>query len=119
MPLGRLLSESATQADALRTRLTAEWRLPGTDPASALNGQPVLIEDRGTPGRFGERPSTHLYVIWDEWEALSQQERSEVIMDAYENTHELPEVIRVTVAMGLTATEAQRMGLRYEVGSPA
>ena len=100
----------------MRERLTAEWALAARGSVANSNGQPVLIEDRGgETGRFGDRSSTHLYVIWDDWDSLTQQERSEIIMDAFENTHDDNKVMKVTIAMGLTATEADRMGLSYKV----
>jgi hypothetical protein len=104
MPIGRLVTERNTQAEALRERLIHEWQQPS--PAA----QPVLIEAAGD--RMSS--SKHLYVIWDDWLSLDQRERSEIIMDAYEGTHERQEVLSVTVAMGLTAKEAERMGIRYE-----
>ena len=68
------------------------------------------------PVRFGvARQPIHIYVIWDEWVELPQIERSEIIMNAYKETHQLPDVIRVTFAMGLTAAEAHKMGLNYTV----
>lgn len=104
MPIGRLVPERNAEAETLRRRLIQEWETPGADP------QPVLIEVAGD--RMSG--SIHLYVIWDEWLPLNQRERSEIIMDAYEVTHTRLEILNVTVAMGLTASEADRMGVRYE-----
>ena len=110
MPIGRLIKGAPLKQD-LTERLTNEWR-----PGAASNAaQPILIEDRSRPNLAGLRSSTHLYVIWDEWEPLSQNERSEVIMEAYEQTHELSDLLGVTLAMGLTVSEAQKMGVEYEV----
>ena len=95
--------------DELRTKLIQEWRFP-TEAS-----QPVMIEAAGD--RFN--PTTHLYVIWDRWTELSQSERSEVIMDAYEATHDRQQVLTVTIAMGLTAKEAERMGIQYETEAAA
>lgn len=114
MPIAQLIKSATTKTAELRERLRAEWE----QPQSASGGvarQPVLIEDKNPEGGIGVRPSIHLYVIWDEWEPLSQQERSEVIMDAYEATHELSDVVRVTVAMGLTEKERRKMGLEYHL----
>ena len=110
MPIGRLI-KNAPEKQELYNRLVEEW-----SPLNASTAeQPILIEDKGRENRFGLNSSTHLYVIWDEWEPLSQNERSEVIMEAYEQTHELPDVVRVTLAMGLTVNEARRMGIEYAV----
>ncbi len=105
MPRGRLVVDQDPQIESLRTRLTREWEQPNNGAA-----QPVVIEAPGN--RLYD--SVHLYVIWDDWRSLEQRERSEIIMDAYEATHERQEVLSVTVAMGLTAAEAERMGIRYE-----
>lgn len=104
MPIGRLVIERNTQTEALREKLIHEWQQPS--PAA----QPVLIEAAGD--RMSG--SKHLYVIWDDWLSLDQRERSEIVMDAYEATHERQEVLNITVAMGLTIEEAKRMGIRYE-----
>lgn len=103
MPIGRLVTEQNEETEVLRRLLTQEWNTPSAAP------QPVLIESAG------ERMSgsKHLYIIWDRWLSLDQRERSEIIMDAYEATHTRPEVLSVTVAMGLTSKEADRMGINY------
>jgi len=61
----------------------------------------------------GARPR-HLFVIWDRWGDLNQQDRSEIIMDAYAQTLSEDDVLQVTVAMGLTVKEAERMGIHYQ-----
>lgn len=104
MPIGRLIQEQNPEVQALRERLIQEWSEP------SIASQPVLIEEAGD--RMSG--STHLYVIWDEWQPLDQRVRSEIIMDAYEATHERQEILSITVAMGLTAAEAGHMGIRYE-----
>jgi len=61
------------------------------------------------------REPQHIYVVWDEWQELTQTERSEIIMDVVDNLageDRLPENSPVTVAMGLTAEEAKRMGIK-------
>lgn len=107
MPVARLINQTPDAAEALRDRLEQEWRAP--DPEAR---QPVLIEETVDPANRAQR---RLIVIWDDWAYLSQLQRSEIIMDAYENTHPIEQVMQVTVAMGLTAQEAERMGLNYEV----
>lgn len=83
----------------------------------------TLVEEfhQPTPGyiqplisitRPGQR--THILVVWDEWKSLSQQERSEIIMHAYETEYGPLEVQMVSAAMGLTSVEAERLGFDLE-----
>ncbi len=104
MPFGKIIVDADPVEDELRFHLIREWR--GENPAS---DEPVIIEAPGD--RFN--PSTHLYVIWNRWGSLSQQRRSEVIMEAYEQRYGRDPSLNVTVAMGLTPGEADRLGIPY------
>ncbi|MBC7805941.1 MAG: hypothetical protein H7145_07300 [Akkermansiaceae bacterium] len=117
MPVGYIVRDNRDKITGLQERLTAEWSPIGTAPTLSDGNAPILIEDL-QPIRFGTaRQPLHLYVIWNEWVDLPQQERSEVIMDAYEATHDSADVVRVTLAMGLTENEARKMGLKYKTAS--
>ena len=59
----------------------------------------------------GER--THLLVIWDVWQALSREERSRMVMEAYEAARGRDAALNVSVAMGLTQDEALRLGIAF------
>jgi hypothetical protein len=111
MPLGTIIRGTAARAADLQQRLTAEWQAPGSDST----GQPVLIEEEKAVRPGINSAPRHLYVIWEEWADLPQRERSEIIMDAYAASHETSDVLKVTVAMGLTAAEARKMGIQYSV----
>jgi hypothetical protein len=104
MPIKHRLQRTLPDnADTLIRLLFNEWTKP------KRSGQPVIIIE----GKKDE--PIHVYVIWDKWGELSQTERSEIIMDVVENLageHQLPAQSPVTVAMGLTAEEAKRMGIR-------
>jgi hypothetical protein len=56
----------------------------------------------------------HITVIWDRWNKLSHQERSEIILDAYEKCQGQGSAQSVSVAMGLTQQEADRLGFILE-----
>jgi hypothetical protein len=104
MPLRQLQPRQlSSDARELKDRLIAEWRSP--DPAAQ---QPVILEESGHPNQ-----PLHVYVIWDEWAPLPQVERSEIIIDAYQERYGQAQSLNVTVAMGLTPEEADRMGIRY------
>ena len=72
---------------------------PDTDPAA-----PAITEEeqRGNYLRVA--------VIWDEWTDQTPEDRGRVIMDAYEKVRP-SDVLRITIALGLTHTEAQRLGV--------
>ena len=104
MPVKKLIRSGPTPAArALLNRLVDEWQHP--DPNAT---QPIIIEESG-----GQNQPTHIYVVWDDWASLGSIERSEVIMDAYEEVRGRGGAINVTVAMGLTPAEADRLGIRY------
>lgn len=91
------------RAGELENRLAREFTSPSEDP----HAQPIIIAEPPE----GQGAITRLFVIWDEWSPLSQQDRSEIIMDAYAGSKGQAEAVRISVAMGLTAAEAARMGI--------
>ena len=99
----RPVSGPSPAGQALLNRLVAEWQQPA--PGAQ---QPIIIEESA-----GQNVPVHLYVIWDDWAPLGSIERSEVIMDAYEQLHGRGSAVNVTIAMGLTPLEADRLGIRY------
>jgi len=104
MPVKKLTRNPVNPAaQRLKDRLVEEWK-----DTSSTAAQPIILEEGGTTTQ-----PLHLYVVWDEWDPLPQIERSEIIMDAYEETHNPNAAINVTVAMGLTPREADRLGIRY------
>ncbi len=105
MPVRKLSHVAPSPAQALlKDRLLAEWQ-----STTSISAQPVIIEENA-----GANQPVHIYVIWDEWQQLPQLDRSEIIMDAYEERYGQQQSLNVTVAMGLTPTEADRLGIRYQ-----
>ena len=90
------------QIKDLRDRLIREFRDPQEDEP-----EPVIVEDQGIAGGL------RLYVIWGRWGDLEQRVRSEVVLDAFREVRGVIAAREVTVAMGLTQPEAQRMNIRY------
>jgi hypothetical protein len=86
----------------LERRLVDELRTPSQQEGA----QPIIIAEPPDPA-----PISRLFVIWDEWAELNLQERSEIIMNAYIAVFGMPAGSRITIAMGLTSTEAARMGI--------
>ena len=101
MPVRRGLSKiRSLAAPDLEDRLVRELEHPSDE------GQPLVVEEPPEPF-----PVSRLVVIWDDWAELGQQDRSEIILRAYERVHGQEATLRITVAMGLTSPEAQRMGI--------
>lgn len=102
MSLIKLRNNNQETSSHLQERLTQEFEHPSQDYA-----QPFINIDRP-----GER--VHLLVVWDDWHSLSQQERSLLIMDAYRAAEGPEAASLVSVAMGLTQQEAERLGFDLE-----
>jgi len=73
---------------------------------ASLPPAPRIIEEEDRLSR-----SMHVYVFWDEWQSVPEQERSEIILEAYQEARGQQEMLRITVAMGLTPLEAKNLGL--------
>lgn len=104
MPLRKLKPRPVHPlAEVLLECLIKEMRHP-----SEQSGEPVIIVE--------ERSShvVELYVVWSEWIGLSMEERSEIIMDAYEAVYGLDRSRWVTMAMGVTPEEAPRYNIFFE-----
>jgi len=84
-------------------QLVKEWRSQNSKAK-----EPVILEE---PNRKGE--IEHIYVVWSDWAHLDRAARGEIIMDAAEKVKKLPDVMKITIAMGLTPDEADRYGLDW------
>jgi hypothetical protein len=103
MPLAYRVREShKTEYEALLEQLLSEWRHPDTD-----HTEPVIIEE--SPGN--DERTNHLYVVWSAWGNLTPLERSRLILQAYERYRGQALAADITMAMGLTPQEAERMKL--------
>ncbi len=109
MPLAKIVHLIDQKHQSLQNMLVQEWKHPQREAS-----EPIIIEDR--QGRQGP---IHVYVIWQDWAGLDQIERSEIIVDACEQVRGADFALDVTVAMGLTAQEAARMGIEYAPLEPA
>jgi hypothetical protein len=100
MPVRRGLSKiGSPAAPDLENRLVRELEHPSEQ------GQPLVVEEPPEPA-----PVSRLVVIWD-WAELGQQDRSEIVLRAYERVRGQEATLRITVAMGLASPEAERMGI--------
>lgn len=94
--------ERPAEYGGLLAKLVAEWTEAATNP------QPIILEEGG-----GREP-WHVFVVWDAWTELAPELRSEMIMEAFPEAHPDDSLLDVTVAMGLTTAEADRMGIKYD-----
>ncbi|HEV3341237.1 MAG TPA: hypothetical protein VG125_12795 [Pirellulales bacterium] len=69
------------------------------------SGQPIIYEHEFPSGKL------RVTVIWDEWDRLPLEERTEVILRAYEQAEGRPFRERVALASGLTVPEAHAAGM--------
>lgn len=88
----------------LTLRLKDEFA--GYDNASQTYRQPLISVEAA----LGRR---HILVIWDAWYSLSQQERSQIIMNAFEASEGIQEALTVSIATGLTQDDATHLGVDF------
>jgi hypothetical protein len=69
-------------------------------------GQPRIEEET-----FPRTNAVRVSVIWDKWEAVSDEERANTILHAYEQVEGKEFRERIALAMGLTVPEAQETGM--------
>ena len=55
--------------------------------------------------------NTHVTVIWDQWKAIDPEERGRIILDAIAQSRGEDEMLRVSMALGITKDEAARLGI--------
>ena len=105
MPVKKLGPKSySSESQEMLKEILEEWRTPTEDCDKPI----IILEDNGRDD------PTHIYVLWDKWEGIPHLERSEIVMDACENVLGLEKCSRITVAMGLTNIEADRMKISFE-----
>lgn len=98
--IGQLRVEDAHIRD-LVDNLATEWTAEHPGDADA----PLITEMRDPNSGV-----VHLYVVWSAFQGIGHQQRSEIIMDAYERVASA-DIPNVTLAMGLLPAEAERMGI--------
>jgi len=100
--LQRTSAVDTDRSEELTHRLLIEWQAPhdGVD-------EPLIVLEAPAAGAT----PNHVYVIWQEWSDLAPTIRSRVILKAYETIYGA-DVVNVTIAMGLTKSEADDIGLK-------
>lgn len=104
MPVITLTPRRTANRESLVDELAAEWK-----GKNSLRGPMILVDE------IGQTRSIHVVVIWDKWGSIPDQERSAIILDAYDKVPP-PPGMTVTMAMGETRQEALSLGfLPYRV----
>jgi hypothetical protein len=101
MPIRDSLNRGEVPSETeLRSELEKELRNPKDE------GEPLIVIERPNSS------TTHLFVVWSKLAELEQIVRSRLILDAYQAVKGEKEALKVTVSMGLTQEEAERMGIK-------
>lgn len=72
---------------------------------SQVSGQPLIMEQSFPNGRL------RVLVIWDAWERLPLEDRTEIILQAYQTAEGSAYRERIALASGLTVPEAYAAGM--------
>jgi len=93
---------------ALIAKLAAELSTKPAKPPKQIRlaAKPVIIEEEQRVTR-----RCHVYVIWDKWSTVPDEDRGAIILDAYEHALGQIEASRISVAMGVTVSEAKEIGI--------
>jgi len=101
MPVKPFTQRRSSSYDMMVNELYEEWVHP--NPAAR---EPVILEEKDRSNKL-----VHVYVVWSKWADIDGIERSEIIMDAAEKKLPTQDLLEISIAMGLTPVEAQRMGI--------
>ncbi len=96
-----------TYVDAIAQEL--HLMRPDGDPEA-----PLIIEEQT---RLTDR--IHVTVIWDLWGKVAPEDRSRIILDAYERVRGASAILTLSAALGLTHAEAKKLGVENGVLSAA
>ena len=67
---------------------------------------PTIYEEPQRP-----RDYLHVTVVWNKWKGVPTEERGAIILDAYEQSSMKDKLSRITLALGVTPGEAERLQL--------
>lgn len=74
-------------------------------PEGAPEAPYIVIEEIPNSGNL------HVTVVWDRWQGIDPEERGRVILEAYGEAKGEADMHRITMAMGVTREEAQRLNI--------
>ena len=87
--------------------ITQELRL---EQAEGSPDAPLIIEEDAP---YSDR--IHVTVIWDRWAQIGPEERSRIIVEAYEQVRGPGTFLTLTSALGVTHADAKKLGVENGV----
>ena len=107
MPYKKISPSRPVIDPAFVEAITQELRL---EQAEGSPDAPLIIEEDAP---YSER--IHVTVIWDRWAQIGPQERSQIIVEAYEQVRGPGTFLTLTSALGLTHADAKKLGVENGV----
>ncbi len=109
MPIRRIPPQPRHNHPGLVKLLANELRNPTDEQAPGAKDCPIVIEEESG---YGQR--LHVRVIWAKWDQVTDKaERAAIILDAYDEAGCKDKAALITLALGLTMSEADRIGISY------
>jgi hypothetical protein len=103
MPVKKRRPNIRSNRPDLVNRLAAEL---DRDSQDKIAGVPDIYEDYvPRSDRFS------VTVVWDAWHDVLPEQRGKTIMDAYEQSNRREDVVNVNATLGVTPSEAAKLGL--------
>ena len=106
MPVVRIEPDNISVDSGLVTALADELRR-GRSREASPHDAPNILEEVSLVGLM------HVTVIWDAWGNVPREGRGHIIFDAYREVGGEEEVRSISIALGLTHTEADRLGISF------
>lgn len=111
MPYKKIIPVRPVHDPALVNDIAQELRLQQSEGSPDA---PLIIEEES---RYTDR--IHVTVIWDRWSHIGPEERSRIILEAYETVRGPGTFLSLTSALGLTRADAKKLGVEDGVLSAA
>ncbi|MGI4789989.1 MAG: hypothetical protein ACRYFS_14205 [Janthinobacterium lividum] len=107
MPYRFIPAPSPTYDPSYVNAIAQELRLMRDDGSPDA---PMIIEEQMP---YSDR--IHVTVIWDRWAETAPEDRSRVILDAYERVRGSESILNLSAALGLTHADAKNLGVENGV----
>lgn len=104
MPYHKIAPPPSEPDNTLVSALVQELRTPPTPANGAADSALPDITEEETP-----RGLKHVTVVWNGWGRLGIEERGNVILEAYRQVQGEEAAKKITIALGVTPSEAARL----------